>query len=333
MLNIGLIGCGMMGKVHTNAYKNLKDVDFNVKYVSDFIKEKSDFCEKELNTSTATFEEIINDEEIDVIDLCTPTYTHKNLAIKAAKKGKNIFCEKPIALNEKDAQEIIDVCKENNVKLMIGHVVRFFPEYKKAKMLIENNEIGKATIARFYRGGVYPSHGIDNWFNDLEKSGGVFVDLSIHDFDFLRTIFGEIESIEARSAKISYGNIKNFDHGTAILKFKNGKIAHVEGSWAEPENMPINFKTDYEIFGDDGMLNYDSEKSLTFRIQKNKQYTRMNPSNINPYMEEIKAFLLSIINNEEPPVSGEEALKSLKVALAANKSAKEKRTVCFEEMN
>ncbi|HNV06058.1 MAG TPA: Gfo/Idh/MocA family oxidoreductase [Petrotogaceae bacterium] len=336
MQKIAIIGCGMMGKTHSKAYQNMKDLDICVKYVSDLDHKKAEVCAQMLNAEIQTLENILKDPEITIIDLCTQTFTHAELTEKAASMGKNIFCEKPIALSITDAQRMIDVCKKNNVKLSVGHVVRFFPEYMKAKEILETPDMGSGAVARFYRGGNFPSHGTDNWFDDIKKSGGVFVDLSIHDFDYLRTVFGEPESIIARSVKLSETKeCKNNDHGLAVIRFKNGVLAHVEGSWAEPDNMPVGFHTKFEVNTKNGMIHFDATESMTFNLQlkrKQNNYVAARPSEYNPYEQELRVFIDAVQNGSEVKVSGEEALKSLRVALAANISAKEKRPVLIEEV-
>jgi len=338
MQKIALIGCGMMGRVHSGAYSLLKEKGLEVKYVSDPIKEKAENCSAILgNTRIATFEEVLNDSEITMVDICTPTYKHKDMVIEAAKNGKNIFCEKPIAIKYTDAIEMINICKYQGVKLGIGHVTRFFPEYVKNLELVQSGEIGKPVMARLYRGGVFPMHGESNWFNAIELSGGVIVDLSIHDIDYARQIFGEVEYVNANSAKLSVNKcLDNFDHSMVVLRFKNGAIAHIEGSWAQPSTVPVGFKTSFEIYGKNGMINYDSEKSSTFKFYSDtevQKYLSVNATDVNPYALELAGFIDALNNSTEVPVSGNEGMETLRIAQAANISAEEGRIVYMKELN
>ena len=336
MQNIALIGCGMMGKVHARAYGLLKENGFKVKYVSDLVETKAKNCSELLNgVAVSPFEKILEDDDITLVDLCTPTYKHKEMVKAIAEHGKHVFCEKPIALTAQDADEMIRCCEVNGVKLAIGHVTRYFPEYVKGLQSVKMGEIGKPVMARLYRGGVFPAHGEGNWFNDMTLSGGVIVDLSIHDIDFSRQLFGEVESVEAKSAKLSYQNCPdNFDHSMIVLRFKEGAIVHIEGSWAQPATVPVGFRTAFEIYGDAGMIQYDSEKASTFKLFRHQPnpYLSANITNVDPYALELKSFIDSLNQNQPVEVAGEEGLKTLKIALAANISAREGRTVLMKEL-
>jgi len=338
MQKIGLIGCGMMGKVHSSAYNLLNKDGFEVKYVSDEITDKARHCSEVLKgVQIATFEDILKDEDITMVDIFTPTYKHKEMTIAAAKKGKHVFCEKPIALKIEDAQEMIKSCEDNSVKLGVGHVTRYFPEYVKNLEIVKAGEIGKPVMARLYRGGVFPAHGVNNWFNEVGLSGGAIVDLSIHDLDYTRQIFGEVESVEARSVKLSAKQCPdNFDHTLILLRFKGGAIVHVEGSWAQPTPIPTGFRTAFEINGTKGMLNYDSEKSATFKMYTSNEaqpYLAANVTNVDPYALEIKDFIDALNAGKEIAMDGTQGLETLKIALAANLSATEERTVYMKELN
>ena len=334
MTNVGIIGCGMMGKVHSVAYSGLRNV--NVKAVASLSREQSLECAGLTSSKTYTVEEIFTDDGIDIVSICTPTDTHRDLVVEAAKNKKHVFCEKPIAHTLKDAQEMVEVCKENCVSLGVNHVVRFFDAYSGAKSLMEDGAIGEVVMARLYRGGVFPRHGWGNWFDELDKSGGVLLDLSIHDFDFLRTLMGEVESITARSVKFTPSHPgRNRDHAIAILRFANGSLAHVEGSWAEPENAPSKFTTSFEFVGKEGMITYDSDEDFTMRVQTVSKsfssFSRSTPAT-DPYRLHIRKFIEATKDDRKVPVDGNEAIEALKISLAANQSAESGRRVRLLEV-
>jgi len=334
MTNVGIIGCGMMGRVHSVAYSGLENV--NVKAVASLSREETLECAKLTSSRISTADEILNNDEIEIVSICTPTDTHTDLVVEAARNKKHVFCEKPIALTLKDAQEMVEVCRENGVSLGVDHVVRFFDAYSRAKNLIEDDVIGKVVMARLYRGGVFPKHGWNNWFDELSRSGGVLLDLSIHDFDFLRTLMGEVESITARSVKNtpSYPG-RNRDHAIAILEFANGSLAHVEGSWAEPDNAPSKFTTSFEFVGREGMIAYDSDEDFTLRVQTVStdfpSFSKCTPAS-DPYRLHIRKFIESIREGRKVPVDGNEAIQALKISLAANRSAECGRPVKLLEV-
>ncbi len=335
MTNVGIIGCGMMGRVHSIAYTGLENV--NVKAVASLSREQTLECARLASSRTSTVAEILNDEEIEIVSICTPTDTHRDLVVEAARSKKHIFCEKPIARTLKDALEMVEVCKQNGVSLGVDHVVRFFDSYSRAKSLIEEGTIGKVVMARLYRGGVFPKHGWNNWFDELGRSGGVLLDLSIHDFDFLRTVLGEVESITARSVKNTPSHPgRNRDHALAILKFANGSLAHVEGSWAEPDNAPSKFATSFEFVGRDGMITYDSDEDFTMRVQTASNdypsFSKSTPAANDPYGLHIQKFIEAVREERKVPVDGTEAIEALKISLAANRSAESGRPVKLLEV-
>jgi len=334
MTNVGIIGCGMMGRVHSKAYSGLENVD--VKAVASLSREQTEECAKLASSRTSTAEEILNDDEIEIVSICTPTDTHRDLVVEAARNKKHIFCEKPIARTLKDAQEMVEACRENGVSLGVDHVVRFFDAYSRAKNLMEDGAIGKVVMARLYRGGIFPKHGWNNWFDEPGRSGGVLLDLSIHDFDFLRTLLGEVESITARSVKNTPSHPgRNRDHALAILKFADGSLAHVEGSWAEPDNAPSKFTTSFEFVGREGMITYDSDDDFTMRVQTvsrdSLSFSKSTPGS-DPYRLHISRFIEAIKEGRKVPVDGNEAIQALRISLAANQSAESGRSVKLLEV-
>ena len=336
MHSIAILGAGMMGKVHASAYRAMNQTSSI--WIVDPVASRARVLAESYGAVVTSFEEVLENDGIDIVDICTPTFTHRDLAIRALEVGKHVFCEKPVALKLGDARAMDEAAGKSGMKFMVGHVVRFFPQYSVVKELSVARDIGEIVMARLYRGGSFPSHGIDNWFADPEKSGGVFVDLSIHDFDFLRKLLGPVTTVEARSSMLSSDKKKSsFDHGMAILKFKSGALAHVEGSWAEPPGMPVGFGTFYEFIGTRGMITNSYERETTLKLQTSiegePKYAQENPAHFDPYAAELKSFLLSVDEDKEVPVNGKEAIESLRIALAANLSAKLLRPVELSEVH
>ncbi len=334
MTNVGIIGCGMMGKVHSIAYGGLQNI--TVRAVASLSREQAEECARITSSRTSTIEEILADDEIEIVSICTPTDTHRDLVVEAARNKKHVFCEKPISRTLSDALEMVEVCRENGVLLGVNHVVRFFDAYTEAKLLIEEDAIGEVVMARLYRGGVFPRHGWNNWFDEFSRSGGVLLDLSIHDFDFLRTLMGEVESITARSVKTTPSHpSRNRDHAIAVLRFANGSLAHVEGSWAEPDTAPSKFTTSFEFVGREGMITYDSDEDFTMRVQTVSRefpsFSKSTPAS-DPYRLHISKFIEAIREGRKVPVDGDEAIEALKISLAANRSAESGRPVKLLEV-
>lgn len=336
MRPIAIVGAGMMGNVHARSYRTIDET--SPLSIVDPVGSRAKVISDKYRAIAASFDEILADDEIEIVDICTPTFTHRDLVVRALEAGKHVFCEKPVALKIEDAVAMDKAAKKSGRVLMVGHVVRFFPQYIKVRELASSGDVGEIVMARLYRGGSFPSHGIDNWFADITKSGGVFIDLSIHDFDFLRKLLGPVRTVEARSVELSSTVKKpSFDHGMAILRFESGALAHIEGSWAEPADMPVGFGTSYEFIGTKGMITNSYERETTLRLQTSIDgkplYSQENPILNDPYTEELKSFILSIEEGKEVPVSCEEATESLRVALAANLSARLLRPVELSEVS
>jgi len=263
--------------------------------------------------------------EVDVVDVCTPTPTHKDLVLAAAAGGKDVICEKPMARHLCDAEEMIAACEAAGARLFIAHVVRFFPEYARAKELLDSGQLGQPGVIRTVRGGNFPAPDTQNWFADFEQSGGVILDLLIHDIDYARWCFGEVMRVFARG--LTFSDVPDTDHVLLTVRFQNGAIGHLEGSWAYP---PGNFRTRLEISGDEGLLEVDSLENLPFSAVLKQEGTDllagipvpespMYPTD-DPYFREIAHFLSCLESGDDFLVSPQDGLEALRIALAAIES-------------
>ncbi|MGB9608103.1 MAG: Gfo/Idh/MocA family protein, partial [bacterium] len=172
MLKVGIIGAGTMGRMHSEAWTNTGRVE--IVGIYDVNKSYAEALASRYSTKAVELNQLL--KEADIVDVCTPTHTHHQYVIAAARAGKHIFCEKPLARTLEQGEEMIKEVEKAGVKFMVGQVLRWFPEYRKAKMMIEEGAIGKPIIARTTRGGVFPI-GRADWYADFEKSGGVILDL------------------------------------------------------------------------------------------------------------------------------------------------------------
>ncbi len=322
---VGIIGCGTMGGFHAGFYRQIPDCQLAGVY--DIAEEKRNkFAEEFKIKPFSSYDEMLK-EDIDIIDICLPTSLHKEYVLKAAEKKKNIFCEKPIARNLEDGKMMVESCKNAKVKFMVGHVLRYFHEYAKAKEVIDSRTLGNIGVVRAMRGGAFP-HAWQEWYADYQISGGLVLDMIIHDFDFLRWCFGDVKRVYAKGM-INRG-YKFIDYALVTLRFKSGVIAHVEGTWAHP---PGGFRTKLEVAGSKGLLNFDSSDSLPIHMEvKDTGGGRgvavpESPIKESPYLLELKHFVNCVINNKEPDITGKDALKALEISLAALESIETGRPV------
>lgn len=320
-MRVGIVGTGFMGSTHAPAWARTPAT------IAGFVSKDPDaahvLIEKYGGQLYPDLEALL--AEVDVVDICTPTHRHHEMVLQAAGAGKHILCEKPLARTIPQALEMVAACEEASIKLMVAHVVRFFPEYAAAKAQVMAGEIGQPAVLRLTRGSFQPKKAVDNWFLDFEKSGGMMLDLMIHDLDYARWIAGDVESVFAKKISTSHQGAV-VDHGLAILKHVNGAISHVESSWAMP---PPLFKTGLEIAGSNGWIQYDSDRTASIGLHllevEEEEIPDVplpsSPLAEDPYTTEIKAFYDCLVEDKPSPVPGSEGLASLQLALAAIKSA------------
>jgi len=328
-IGVVVVGYGFMGTTHLESWSLIPEA--RILGVVGRHKAKAQHIAKKYKVKVyPSLESAIKKREVDVVDICTPTFTHCPLVVQAAEAGKHVFVEKPIALTLRDADAMIKAAERSRVKFMVAHCLRFFPEYMKVKEIVSQGTIGEPVMARAHRSGPLPRWGRDNWFSDKSKSGGVAVDLAIHDVDFLRWCFSdEVRRVYASVNRLVRKGGTSSDHALIILRFKQDAIAHVEASWAVPDQAP--FTTYFELAGTKGWLSVDNSSVVPVTVMSNGRVDRFSPDTmpwitgmpfpIDPYYRETRHFIDCIIKDEQPVTGGREARSSLEVCLAALQSA------------
>ncbi|SMF90787.1 Predicted dehydrogenase [Paenibacillus uliginis N3/975] len=318
-MNIAIIGCGTMGMTHAHNLGKMPGV--KVSGVADLIQKRADQAAEACGAVPyKDWELMLEQVKPDTVVVCLPTYLHKSLVLKLAERGLHIICEKPAALTLEDAKEMKAACSKHGVRLFIGHVVRFFPNYRNAFDQVRSGKIGEAKMAYFKRHGSYPI-GVSFWYRDRSKSGGVIMDLMIHDIDFACWLFGDVESVYASVTKPSL----SMEYAQVTLKFSSGAIANLTGFWgyAGP------FTTQFEISGKEGIIRFDSNQvqSLDLKVatggddQKVAVQVPSSPTLHDPYYDEVKHFIECIREGSEPIVSAADACRAVEIALACEHSA------------
>jgi predicted dehydrogenase len=327
MIKVGIVGSGNMGGVHAAAWKATH---------AQFVGITSEEPERDREIASVyggrryeSFDSLL--DAVDVIDICTPTHMHHDMILRAAAAKKQIVCEKPLARTYAQGAEAVDACKAAGVQLLIAHVVRFFPEYARAQQIVQRGEIGDVAVVRLTRCAFQPRVAPDSWFMDPAKSGGMLLDLMIHDFDYARWVAGDVVSVYARSVRGREPGAGE-DYALAILKHANGAISNIEGAWAYPAPM---FRTALEIAGSGGLIEHPADSSTPIGIYKKAQAVGdvpevglpLSPLAEDPYTTEIKHFYDVLVNGTTPRVTAEDALAALRIALAATESASSGRAV------
>jgi len=257
------------------------------------------------------------------------------MVLQAAAAGKHIVCEKPLARTSAQGREMIQACEQANVQLLVAHVLRFSPEYVQAKAIVERGDIGQVAVQRFMRCSALPNWAADNWLMDMEKSGGMLLDLMIHDFDYARWVAGDVETVYAKSLRGQHPEAVE-DYALVILKHTNGAISNVEGGWAYAPGM---FRTGFEIAGDAGLIEHPPDHSTPLTIhmkQKGEVATDVlvptSPLTEDPYFTQIKHFYDVLTAGVAPRVTAEDGLAAVQIGLAAIESVRTGRPVQIAEV-
>ena len=230
-IKVALVGAGFMGRMHGQVYGALEGVDLVHVVDKDAARAASVAAPHGASTS-ATLDGL---PDVDVVDVCLPTDLHAEFAVRAFEMGWHVVCEKPMAISLAEADRMIEASKKSDKRLMVAHVIRFWPEYVELRRLVESGELGALLSLSLTRYSAFPSWGSDNWLADEGRAGGAALDLHIHDTDFATFLMGR-----APDAMVSQGNCdpRGVSHVSTTMTF--GKtVVHAEGSWNLPAKAPF----------------------------------------------------------------------------------------------
>ena len=331
-MKVGIVGVGFMGTTHAAGWAETpaEIVGFTAE-----TQQEAGALAGQYNAKVyLSLENILQD--VDVVDICAPTHLHYEMALKAASAGKHIVCEKPLARTVQEAQEIVSACRKAGVQLLVAHVVRFFPEYALAHAAVKEGQIGKPAVIRLHRGSYRPKKPAGNWFLDEEKSGGILMDLMIHDYDYACWVAGEVDSVSARRVTEVHPDAP-VDYGLVILSHRSGALSHISGAWAYP---PPTFRTHLEIAGDRGLIEFDSDGTAPIQNLILKAggsdapdvALPSSPVSESPYTTQIKEFYRALANGTAPRVSATDGLIAVQIAEAALQSAHSGQSVQVQSL-
>jgi len=260
MVKIGLAGTGGMGQVHYANYQKIKDC--TVVAICD-VTDKAKELSKEWGVPLyATITEMVKAEDIDIVDICTPTFLHYKMALESLSLGKDTICEKPIALHYAQAKEMLDEARKQNCHLYIAHVLQFTKEVGYLREAIQSGEYGKPLDAVFERLSACPQWVQGGWLFDREKSGLLPYDLHIHDLDVIISLFGTPDSYTATSCG---GKDKPYQEQYRF-RYNFGET-HVcaEAAWF---NAPIPWTARWRVYFENGMMINDHNGLIGYQFGK-----------------------------------------------------------------
>lgn len=294
MLKVGLIGCGFMGAMHANCYKNIQGVELAA--VADIRREKAEELAKGANAQIyGGGKELIANADVDIIDICLPTFLHAEYALAAMDKAKYVFVEKPVALTVAEGKAMLEKSKETGCQVQVGQVIRFWDEYVELKKVVESGVYGKVVNANFRRISPRPTWGWEDWLLDITRSGGAGQDLHIHDVDYVLSVCGEPNKFYSvknkRGEKNSYVN--------TLMEYDDFTVS-VEGTWDLPVSHP--FEATFRVVFENAVVEnaggkfmlYDENGASEIKIEKKElageAYKGGNVSDLGGYYNELVYF-------------------------------------------
>ncbi|MBD3184299.1 gfo/Idh/MocA family oxidoreductase [Candidatus Poribacteria bacterium] len=339
-VRFGIIGCGVIAPTHAAALDKIENA--RLVAVADIQEDKAKgFADKyEISSYYKEYNELLNNDEVDAVSICTPHYLHSPMAIDAARAGKHVIVEKPMAITMAEADEMIDECKKANVKLGAIFQHRFDPAAQCIKKAIEDGRLGQLVMGgsytKWYRSNEYYDYG-RSWRGILSKgAGGALINQAIHMVDLLRWFMGPVDAMSANISTLTHP-IEAEDICVASIKFKNGALGTVEASVSTVPNMPeqlhISGTKGTVVIEGTKLARWDIEdenlkdmQALCFqdvRFQGKSYYGDSHP-------RQIEDFVLAILEDREPYIDGNKGKDALEVVLGIYESAREGKQVKFD---
>jgi predicted dehydrogenase len=328
-LTVGVVGGGFVARVHVEAWRRIGVARLAV---FDVHPERARACAEAGGAEAAgSLADLI--AAVDVVDVCTPTDDHRATVEAAAAAGRDVICEKPIARSLPDALALADACRRSDVRLLVAHVVRYFPEYAAAQAAVAAGHIGRPAVLRLRRESSRPARAAASWIFDEARSGGLILDLMVHDFDFARWIAGDVESVMARRVRDASGS--DVDYAVAILRHASGALSHVTGAWSYP---PPVFRTGFELAGDAGLIEYESvdQQPLTRYLAADDGDEApglpASPTAEDPFTLELSDFARALSTGAPARVTVDDGIAALRISLAAIESSRLGQPVAVSEV-
>jgi myo-inositol 2-dehydrogenase/D-chiro-inositol 1-dehydrogenase len=335
MVTVGIIGAGRIGKVHTESICNYVR-NARIKTVADpFMNETTQAWLKGMGVENTCkdYHEILNDPEIQAVLICSSTNTHSPISLEAIAAGKHVFCEKPIDHDLSKIKQVVEALKGSNIKYQVGFNRRHDHNFAAVKQAIVEGKVGDVHIIKITSRDPEPPSA-----EYAAVSGGMFLDMTIHDFDMVRFLAGcDAEEIYVQSAVLvdpAIGEAGDVDTAVITLKMENGAIAVIDNS----RRAAYGYDQRAEVFGSKGMVATGNDTLSTAVISNAQGVTGEKPLYffLERYMQsfatEVKGFINAIENDTDTLVGVDDGLKPVLMGIAAKKSVEEHRPVKLSEI-
>ncbi|WP_353645235.1 inositol 2-dehydrogenase [Mesorhizobium sp. WSM2239] len=331
-IGFALLGAGRIGKVHAKAVGSNPQARL-VAVADAFEKAASDLAGA-YGAEVRSIDEVERSPDVDAVIICTPTDTHADLIERFARAGKAIFCEKPIDLDVKRVRECLSVVEKTGATLMVGFNRRFDPHFMAVRQAIDDGAIGDVEMVTITSRdpGAPP-------YDYITRSGGIFRDMTIHDFDMARFLLAEEPvSVSAHASVLvdeKIGELGDFDSVSVILSTASGKQCIISNS----RRATYGYDQRVEAHGSKGMIAAENQRPVSIEIANGQGYTRpplhdfFMTRYLDAYANEIASFIATVNPGAKPSPSGHDGLVALILADAALKSAKQGTTVQVENLD
>ncbi|WP_281658615.1 inositol 2-dehydrogenase [Halobacillus sp. Cin3] len=326
-IQFGILGGGRIGRMHAeNIMYRIRDAQLSAVY-DPFIEHLEEWAvNHSLTCLTNEENDVLQNPDIDAVLICSPTHTHADFAIKAAKCGKHIFCEKPVDLDIKRIQEVKAVMDQSSVVFQVGFNRRFDKSFEKLKSTIVSGEVGDVQIIKVTSRDPMPPP-----LNYVENSGGLFLDMTIHDFDMVRFLSGsEFVNVHAYGqAVIDPSLSEHGDIDTAVTSgvLENGALVVIDNS----RKASYGYDQRIEVFGSEGKAVVENMRPTTIEVSTNEGVYKDKPEYFflerykESFVTEIESFISAIKNQYPSAVSVDDGLKAAEIAVAATRSLQQKK--------
>ena len=286
MLKVGLVGVGGISGAHIPCWEQMEDTELVA--LCDIRPEQMKSYPNKRHYTSLT--DMLEKEELDILDICLPTYLHADAAVQALNKGMHVICETPISLKKEDVARVYEAAERNHVTFMVAQVLRFWPEYEYVKQIYDSGKYGRLLSGTMTRLGHIPAWSWDNWMADEKRSGLTPFDLHIHDLDFMIYTFGA-----PKQAARSRSRQEDQDHLMAMYDF-GGFSIHSEAAWYAPQRYNFNagFRFQFEkavvVNGSDGLVVYEKDGSVIRAGAQDGESAGLELPATNAYGNEIRYF-------------------------------------------
>ena len=334
-LRIGILGGGRIGKLHGTNIQNFVPNAEVVILADPFLNDAMEEWAKSVGITKCTKdpEEVFASDEVDAVFICSSTDTHADFMIKAAAAGKHIFCEKPIHTEIARIKEALDAVEKAGVKLQVGFVRRFDRSHKAVRDVVASGKLGKPYVIK-----VCSRDPAGPPMSYIAVSGGIFTDMTIHDFDMVRYLSGsDVTEVFAAGTVLTdpaYADYDDVDTAIITLKFENGAIGVIDNC----RQAPYGYDQRVEVLCEKGAVQDNNHLINEAYISTADSVESAKPTYFflerynDAFVEETKAFVDAVLNDAEIPVGGKDGLEPVRIAIAAKKSLMEGRPVKLSEI-